>query len=110
MPFAVYSYLGVEVVLICAYEAKTSKSLTWPSRIIAYVIMLLMVFAGIAGLLNISWTNSHLPHIGIEIGNGTAAAAGTQPSTSNMAVLAIWNAWLKSLAGFINACLVFSLV
>ena len=109
MPFVVYSYLSVEVVIICAYEARTSKSLTWPSRIIAYFITLLIVFDSIAGLLNISWTDSHLPPIGIDMRNSTAAGV-TPPPTNNIAVFAIWNAGLKSLAGFVNACIVFSLV
>jgi amino acid transporter len=110
MPFVVYSYLSVEVVIICAYEARTTKSLTWPSRIIAYVITLLMVFSSIAGLLNISWMDVHLPDIGIGMRNDTAAASGTPPTTNNIAVLTIWNAGLKPLAGFVNACIVFSLI
>ena len=110
MPLVVYSYLSVEVVIITAFEARSTKSLKWPSRIIAYVITLLMVFASIGALLNISWTDAHLPQIGIEMGNGTPPAGGTPPRSSNMAILAIWDAGLKSLAGFINACIVFSLV
>jgi len=69
-----------------------------------------MVLDSIGGLLNINWKDTHLPAIGIGTRNGTAAADGTPPQTSNMAVLAIWDAGHKSLAGFINACLVFSLV
>jgi amino acid transporter len=110
MPLVSYSYLSVEVVIITAYESRDTKSLKWPSRIIAYVITLLMVVDSIGGLLNISWTDTHLPQIGIETGNGTAAAHGTPPQTSNIAIIAIWNAGLKSLAGFINACLLFSLL
>lgn len=110
MPLVAYSYLSVEVVIITAFEARDTKSLKWPSRIIAYVITLLMVLDSIGGLLNISWKDTYLPPIGIEMRNGTAAADVTRPQTSNMAILAIWDAGLKSLAGFVNACLVFSLV
>lgn len=110
MPFVVYSYLSVEVVIITAFEAKTTKSLKWPSRIIAYVITLLIVFDSIAGLLNIDWRNRHLPEIGIQMRNDTVGAGETPPRSSNMAIIVIWNAGLKSLAGFVNACIVFSLV
>jgi amino acid transporter len=110
MPLVAYSYISVEVVIITAFEARDTKSLRWPSRIIAYVITLLMVLDSIGGLLNISWTSIRLPPIGIGMRNGTAAADGTPPQTSNLAILTIWNAGLKSLAGFVNACLVFSLV
>ena len=110
MPLVTYSYLSVEVVIITAFEARDTKSLRWPSRIIAYFIMLLMVFSSIGALLNVNWTDIHLPDIGIVQGNGTATADRVPPQTSNLAILVIWDAGLESLAGFINACTVFSLV
>src|SRR6266480_1577004 len=110
MPLVAYSYVSVEVVIITAFEARSPKALKWPSRIIAYVITLLMVFDSIGALLNINWTDTRLLQIGIETGNGTAAADGKPPQSSNMAVIAIWDAGFKSLAGFINGCIVFSLV
>lgn len=110
MPLVAYSYLSVEVVIITAFEARDTKSLKWPSRIIAYVITLFMILGSIGALLNVNWTDTHLPQIGIKMGNGTAAADRIPPQSSNVAILAIWDAGLESLAGFINACIVFSLV
>jgi len=110
MPLITYCYLGIEVVIVTAFEARDNKSLRRPSQIIAYFIVLLYILASIGGLLNISWRDSHLPQIGIGSSNGTATIDKTPPQSSNMAVLVIWNTGFESLAGFINACLIFSLV
>jgi amino acid transporter len=110
MPLIAYSYVSVEIVIVTAFEARDTKSLRRPSQIIAYFITLLYAFASIAGLLNINWTDIHLPQIGVSESNGTAIADKTPPQSSSIAILAIWEAGFESLAGFINACLIFSLV
>jgi len=96
--------------MVTAYEARDAKSLKLPSQIIAYFIMLLYILVSIAGMLNINWRDTHLPLIGISTSNGTATADKTPPQSSNMAVLVMWNAGFEVFAGFINACLIFSLV
>ena len=110
MPLITYCYLGVEIVIITAFEARDNKSLRRPSQIIAYFITVLYILAAIGGLLNISWRNNHLPKIGISASNGTATADKTPPQSSNMVVIALWDAGLESLAGFINASTIFSLI
>jgi amino acid transporter len=110
MPLISYCYLSIEIVIVTAFEARNTKSLRRPSQIIAYFIMLLYIFASIAGLLNVNWKDTRLPQIGIGTSNGTATADKAPPQSSNMAVLVIWDAGFESLAGFINACLIFSLV
>jgi amino acid transporter len=110
MPLITYCYLGVKIVIITAFEARDNKSLRRPSQIIAYFIMLLYILAAIGGLLNISRRDNRLPKIGIGPSNDAATADKTTPQSSSMVVIALWDAGFESLAGFINGCVIFSLI
>lgn len=110
MSLITYSYLSVEIVMVTAYEARDAESLKLPSQIIAYFITLLYILVSIAEMLNINWRDTHLPQIGISTSNGTTTPDKTPPQSSNMAVLVMWDAGFEVFAGFINACLIFSLV
>ena len=112
IPLIAYSFLGIEVVAVTAFEAESSKSLRRPSQIIAYITFLLYLLCLLGELLNVRWTNSHLPSIYNGVGDDSSnSATPDNPSSTGMLIIAIWQAGFpKALAGFINGCLIFSVL
>jgi amino acid transporter len=112
IPLIAYSFLGIEVVAVTAFEAESSKSLRRPSQIIAYITLLLYLLCLLGELLNIQWTNRHLPSIYNGVGDDSSnSATPDNPSSTSMLIIAIWQAGFpKALAGFINGCLIFSVL
>jgi yeast amino acid transporter len=97
---------------VTAFEAKYSRSLKWPSRIIAYAVFLLYFVCTIGETLTVGWRNSHLPMIYQGVANSTSSANGptTPPNSTSLAVSAAWAAGYQKLAGFLNGCLIFSVL
>ena len=71
MPFVALSFLGVELVIVSAYEAKDLRALKFPSQTAGYVAALLYVLCVIGEITNVKWTNDHLVRISPpkELGN-----------------------------------------
>jgi amino acid transporter len=90
-----YSFQGVEVIAVTAFEARDASALRWPSKWIAYVVFLLYLFCTIGETINIPWSDPNLPLI--PGGNTTA-----HNSTTNVIVSMTFNAGYQNLAGFIN--------
>jgi amino acid transporter len=109
IPLVAYSFLGIEIVAVTAFEAKFSSSLKYPSRIIAYAVFSLYLLCTIGEVLTVSWRDSHLPLIygGGKNSNGTTAGP---PNSTSIIVNAAWEAHHKKLAGFLNGCLIFSVL
>ena len=105
-----YSFLGIEIVAVTAYEARDASSLRWPSRYIPLVVFLLYILCTISEILNVSWENRHLAYIYGGIGDSTTSAMADHPSSVNMAIIAVYEGGYKKLAGFLNGCLIFSVL
>ncbi|KUJ15957.1 uncharacterized protein LY89DRAFT_697946 [Mollisia scopiformis] len=107
IPLVAYSFLGIEIVAVTAFEARYSTSLKWPSRVIAYAVFLLYFLCTIGETLTVQWRDDHLPTIygGGKNSNGTALSP---PSSTSLVVNAAWEAGHHALAGFLNGCLIFS--
>lgn len=110
VPLVSFSFLGVETVAVTAFEAKYSKSLRLPSQIIAYVVFILYLLCAIGELLNIKWTDNFLPVIFGGVDNSTTIGEPQYPRSNSMAVIATWQAGFHNLAGFLNGCLIFSVL
>lgn len=104
-----FSFIGQEIFVITAFEAKYSRDLRRPSQIMPYIVLIIYLLVGIGEALNVKWTDSHLPAIygGLEHSPNTAA---TNPSTTSMVVLATFRAGYQNIAGFLNGCLIFSVL
>jgi len=96
-----YSYVGMELVALTAYEAKHTSSIKYPSRIIAYVTALAYFLVSLGAALNVQWTDNCLPLTN----NGTDDGCHR---TSSMVIIATYRANHPTWAGFINGCLIFS--
>jgi len=110
IPLAAYSYLGIEIIAVTAFEARTSRGLRWPSQFIPYAVVALYLFCTISEAINIKWTNNHLPTIYGGVGNSSTTSLPDNPRTTSMTVNAAYNAGYKTIAGFINGCLIFSAI
>jgi amino acid transporter len=104
--------LGIEIVAVTAYETRYRRDLGWPSRNIAYAVTILYILCTIGETLTVKWTDSHLPNI--LGGTGTVAhpdpPTDRPPRSTNLVINAAWYAGYPALAGFLNGCLVFSVL
>lgn len=109
IPLVAFSYLGQEIFVVTSYEAKYSKDLKLPSRILPYVIFVLYLMIGIGEAINIKWTDKNLPRI---FGGRETVDAGPvhDPRSTSMVIIAVFRAGHTKLAGFINGCLIFSVL
>jgi yeast amino acid transporter len=110
LPLVAYSFLGIEIIAVTAFEARNDTAVRWPSRTIVYVVFILYILCTIGESLNVQWQNSHLPYIYGGVGNSTTASSPTNPASANMVINAVYAQGYKGLAGFLNGCLIFSVV
>ncbi|KAN0066848.1 Amino acid permease/ SLC12A domain containing protein [Elaphomyces granulatus] len=95
IPLVAYSFQGVEAITVTAFEARDASALRWPSRWIAYVA------------LNVAWSDPHLPLIYDDL---VARNSTMNPPTSRVIIFTTFLAGYQSLAGFLNGCLIFSVL
>lgn len=74
-----------------AFEARYSNSLRRPSQIMAYVVFTLYFIYTLGQVLNVKWSV-------------------IDPTSSNLVIIATWQAGFSHITGFLNACLVIILV
>jgi amino acid transporter len=113
IPIVAYSFLGIEVIAVTAFEAKNSTSLRWPSRIIAYAIFILYFLCTIGETLTVGWRDTHLPQIYQGLANSTnggGLGTMTPPNSTSLVVNAAWAAGHHNIASLLNGCLVFSVL
>ena len=103
-----FSFYGVESIAITANEAKYSRSLTWPSRVIAYAVFIFYFLCTIGEALTASWTAPYLPPIfGVD---GNSTAPNSPPRSSNWVVNVTLMSGYHNFAGFLNGCFIFSVL
>lgn len=100
----VYSYLGVEVIAITAFEARDLPSLRVPSRWIAYVVFLLYVLVTVGELLNVSWSDPDLP----PAYGGISMHQTAKPRSRTIIVMTAMRAGYPKIAGFFTGALLYS--
>jgi len=76
---------------VTAFEARYSNSLRRPSQIMAYVVFTLYFIYTLGQVLNVKWSV-------------------IDPTSSNLVIIATWQAGFSHITGFLNACLVIILV
>lgn len=100
----IYSYLGVEVIAITAFEARDLPSLRVPSKWIAYVVFMLYLLVTIGELLDVSWLNQDLP----PAYGGISMYQTLKPRTRTIIVLVALQARYPNIAGFLVGALLYS--
>lgn len=101
MPIAAYAFCGVEIVAITALEAANAgKALKWPPTTqIAKVLFVLYLSGVFFFCLNVSWKDPSL----ISLPKRTSGP-------SSIAMIAVINANIPGLPGFLNACLILAIL
>jgi amino acid transporter len=97
-------------VTVTAFEARNPrKDLRFPSKYIAWIIFFLFLICGLGEVLNVEWNNSKLPDLNprstTPVGNLTGPHVHKSPS---ILIISAQSTNVKGLAGFLNACLIFT--
>ena len=99
-----YSFLGVEVAAVTAYEARSVKSLRGPSNAIGYFIFALYLLVIIGELLTVSWLDGDLPVIYGAVHDHINPTVRTRTIIS----IAALHANYPQISGLFNGCLMYS--
>ena len=102
----IYSYLGVEVIAITAFEARDLPSLRKPSKWIAYVVFVLYALVTVGELLDVSWLNEDLP----PVYGGISMHPPSKPRARTIIVLTALKAGYPGIAGFFVGALLYSAI
>lgn len=108
MAFVAYSYLGVEVVGVTAFEARDLKDLRRPSKTVAYVVLIMYFAYAWAEVASVSSTDDNLDRISDDIGQ---TRPNSNTTTSAILILVATNAGyqgMKSAFTIIVICSGFS--
>ncbi|KAF2671064.1 hypothetical protein BT63DRAFT_207132 [Microthyrium microscopicum] len=106
-PIIAYGFLGIEIIGLTAYETIDPKNLKWPARSVAIFTCIIYLMVTIGESLNVHWTDQNLPAIYSGIGASDIAAPQDPPSSS-IVIRATYYAGYKTMASFLNGCLIFS--
>ncbi|KAL5360085.1 amino acid permease-domain-containing protein [Aspergillus floccosus] len=106
IPLVAYSFQGIEITAMAAFEARDARALRWPSRWTVYAVTLFYIMCSVGEALTVSHDDAHLRSTDDSICTGESSP----PFSASMIVIAAWNAGHKTLAGFLNGCLMFSVV
>ncbi|KAF2705203.1 hypothetical protein K504DRAFT_484560 [Pleomassaria siparia CBS 279.74] len=111
IPTVAFGFLGIETVAVTAFEAKSSRSLRFPSQYVAYLTLVLYFLCMIGQILNVPWNDENLPLIYEGIGNSTKDTKDLiDPKSSNLTIIALWDWHKRTLAGFLNGAMIFSVL
>ncbi|KAF2140221.1 uncharacterized protein K452DRAFT_319754 [Aplosporella prunicola CBS 121167] len=58
---AVYPYIGIEGITMTAFEARDTKALKRPARLITIIVTITYLLSVLGFVLNVNWTNPYLP-------------------------------------------------
>lgn len=91
---------------MAAFEARDARALRWPSKWTVYAVAFFYIMCSVGEALTVSHDDAHLRSTDDSICTGQSSP----PFSASMIVIAAWNAGHKTLAGFLNGCLMFSVV
>jgi amino acid transporter len=101
--------VGIETVAVTAFETKYSHALRRPSQSIAYIVFALYFVYTLGQVLNVKWNNDHLPLNYSRVGSPYYTSDLHDPPSTDLLIIAAWQAGYSHIAGFLNGCLIFSL-
>ncbi|GKZ19837.1 hypothetical protein AbraIFM66951_007789 [Aspergillus brasiliensis] len=110
IPLTAYAFQGIEVYTMTAFEARDAHALRWPSRWTAYVAVAVYIMCTLGEVINVKWYDSSLPQLHDGVANSTFSATSKPGSSSSMIIIAALNTGNRSMAGFLNGCLFFSVL
>lgn len=112
-PLVALGYLGIESTAVAAFEARSTPAIAFAARTVHWAVFFLYTFVTIGIVLTVKWDDPRLPAIygGIAVDRRSPPSNSTIALTSDSAVvISAHSAGRFTMAGFINACLVFSVM
>ena len=103
--FVAFSYIGIEVVGVTAYEARDLKDLRRPSKTIGYIVLLMYIIHTFSEIMVVNWNDPRLNVISNDVGQ-TTPVFGTQ--TFPILDVAAQKANDTGLAGAFTGLLIYS--
>jgi len=116
IPLAIFSYIGVELITVTAFEAANPSRLKGPAKHIAYIIVAIYLISIGGFVANIEWFNQNLPQffgqalVSLDDPNlGHVPRKWPDSSRSTAApVIAVLQAGISALPGVLTGFLVYS--
>ncbi|KAH6682673.1 amino acid permease-domain-containing protein [Halenospora varia] len=118
IPLAIFSYIGIEVITVTAFEARNPSQLKWPAKHIAFIIMAIYLIIIGGFVANIEWFNQSLPEFlsqslvsirDVTLGHDPFDWPVKVDSRSKAApVIAVMQAGVKVLPGLLNGFIIYS--
>lgn len=96
-----------------ALETKDpQRSLKYPARLIGWLTAAIYFLCALSFYLNVRWTDPLLPSLSGRINHGslTIAPSTNTTQTSAIVVIAVLNANIPKLPGFLNGCLIMAVL
>lgn len=127
LPLVAWSFGGIESTTMAAFEARSVKDIALASSSIHWITFLLYLFFGISIMLTVPWDSSNLPLIYSRATSNSTANVDACGSSKIAVVVAVCNSNSSyydhdsksrltyhhphpSLAGFVNGCLLYSVL
>ena len=98
-----FSFDGIEVVGVTAFEARNLQDLRNPSRLIAYLVFYVYFSYAVSETLNVEW-NHHNLGLAFQV----APADGNLPASDPLLIIAAKRANLNDLISFLIVFLIFA--
>ena len=115
VPTIVLGFLGVESIAVAAFEARSHKDIVYPALWVHWIIYAMYFFVTIGIVVSVWWKNLDLASIfgntihGRNLNAVNATSSLPSNNTSSPTILAMESV-NSNLAGFVNACLIFSVI
>ncbi|MCJ1469251.1 hypothetical protein MMC07_007884 [Pseudocyphellaria aurata] len=128
IPLATFSYLGVELITMTAFEAQNPTELKYPAKNMAWTITVIYMLTTLVFVLNVGWNDPSLPKFynqgladltgdvisptvvtrTMHESRGNTAVALNALRTHSAPVIAAIRAQIGILPGIITACFIYS--
>ncbi|OJJ97014.1 hypothetical protein ASPACDRAFT_54335 [Aspergillus aculeatus ATCC 16872] len=108
IPITAYAFQGIKLYAMAAFEARDAHAIRWPSRWISYVVVIVYIMCTVGEILTVSWNDNRLPRLHDGAQESAFLAISSVGSASSMIILAALNTKSKTMASFLNGCLLFS--
>lgn len=116
LPLVAWSFGGIESTTMAAFEARSVRDIAWASSSIHWITFFLYLLLSIAIMLTVPWEDPDLPSIYSRATGDTKSTNETCGPSSIAVVVALCNTTKSnthsnsSLAGFVNGCLLYSVL
>ena len=106
--YVAFSFEGVEVIGITAFEARSLRDLRRPSKILGYVVLVVYLIYAFSEICAVSWSNQGLARLSFDVGQANPINNGNGGQISPILILAAQGLKYEALAIAFTAVLIYS--